>query len=142
MDNTEPPLVTEEQARRLAEVIASRDPGDAYKLADDIDGSTQINAAQQVAIRTLQQIVVDAKDPELAFHFAWNVDRADIASLQQVVIDAKNGKWAYLFERSIIGSDTTSLGEIVREYGSMNDKDLFQSLLAGRKIGSARSGGR
>lgn len=129
-----------EQARRLAEVIASRDPDEAYKLADKFDVSGEISAAQQVAIRTLQQIVVDAKDPELACHFAWNIDRAEITPLQQVVIDAKIGKWAYLFERSIIGSDTKALGEVVREYGSPKDKELFQYLLADRK--DARSEGR
>lgn len=61
----------------------------------------------------LEQVVLEAKNPELSYKYALNIEGANIKGHEQVILDSGNVKWCYKFAKDIKGANVKALELVV-----------------------------
>lgn len=93
-------------------------------------------AREQGFSHDLQALVIEAADPELAYRFAYAVEKADLDALERIVLQSSDPRVIFDFAlvKSERGGDVARLQEAIIASGDAGLMILFAADVAGADI--------
>ena len=82
----------------------------------------------------LEQVVLEAKNPELSYKYALNIEGANIKGHEQVILDSGNVKWCYKFAKDIKKANVKALELVVFNSNNLEYITLFALEVKGADV--------
>ena len=82
----------------------------------------------------LEQVVLEAKNPELSYKYALNIEGANIKGHEQVILDSGNVKWCYKFAKDIKKANVKALEQVVFNSNNLEYITLFALEVKGSDV--------
>ena len=82
----------------------------------------------------LEQVVLEAKNPELSYKYALNIKGANIKKHEQVILDSNNAEWCYKFAKDIKNANVKALELVVYNSNNLEFITLFALEVKGADV--------